>query len=272
MKTVLTLCLTLFTGYTFAAELKHHEINPAEVRVVPVDPTPEADNVQIFIVFPKEDQLIDKSPVDLQMRLNGYPLANDSDFDRRFEIKNDPDGQSVRVFIDDLPYFSIYEAFVNNLDDNNLYFQQILFQKIPYSLTPGMHYIRTFPVRSYGESLKGEGCYQASAFYYKTKKDSSLNVDLSGPYLTYNEPQGTFNANKPILLDFYLSGVKLSRDGYKVRFSIDGADNRIITNWVPHYIYGLGKGKHTIQLQLIDPQNKPVAGSFNNVKKEIIVK
>lgn len=270
MKALLTLSLTLFTGFIFSAELRHHEINPAELRVVPVDSTPEADNVEITIVFPKEDQLVNKTPVELQIRLNGYPLANMSDFDRRFEIKNDPNGQSVRVFIDDLPYFSIYEAFVDNLDDNNFYFQQTLFEKIPYSLKSGIHYIRTFPVRSFGESLKGEGCYNASAFYYKSEKGSSLDVDLNGPYLTYNEPQGSFNANKPILLDFYLTGARLSRDGYKVRLSID-SDNRIITTWAPHYIYGLGKGKHTIQLQLLDPQNKPVGGSFNTVKKEITV-
>jgi hypothetical protein len=64
----------------------------------------------------------------------------------------------------------------------------------------------------------------------------------------------------------------LSTDGYKVVLSVDGKKERVITRWVPHYIYGLGKGSHTIHLQLIDPMNKPVPGVFNSVQREITLK
>ena len=99
---------------------------------------------------------------------------------------------------------------------------------------------------------------------------------LDKPYLTYNEPQGEFIVDKrnpkPILLDFYIHNCELSKDGYKVRLTIDNANQRILNSWQPYYIYGLKKGTHKIRLELLDPENSLLPGMFNKVERTIVVK
>jgi len=176
------------------------------------------------------------------------------------------------VFIDNYHPFEIYTSFVNALDQSNIYYDLTLTKLIPYDLNEGMHVIRTFPARSYGESLKNPECFKASVFYIGSQINN-LNVDLNGPYLTYNEPLETltYEAGKPLLLDFYLTNVQLSQDGYKVKVTIGGSVNRILTSWTPYYIYGLPAGQHTIRLQLLDGQNQVVPGLFNDVERIITI-
>src|SRR6185437_15484041 len=142
----------------------------------------------------------------VEMHLKGYSLGTQSDFPRKKEIWNDPKGQSIHVFIDNEPYYVVDEWFVNALDNSELYFDETAEFKIPFRLKPGAHVIRAFPVRSYNESLKGAGCFVARTFYFQ-KKGELKNIDLSLPYLTYNEPQDEYDypAHQPILLDFYVT-------------------------------------------------------------------
>ncbi len=262
--------LLLLATSLFGAEYKTRQANPSDIRVVPMRPTPEADNVKVYITFPKDDQVVQARNLGVQLRETGFPLGTNSDFERRKELYNDPQGQNIRVIIDEERPFGIHKTFVDSLDDNNLYFNKRLNKKIPFSLKPGQHIIRTFPVRSYGESLKRPGSFAASTFYVG-KKENDLNVKLSGPYLTYSEPQGTFpyKKNGAILLDFYLTNTELSKDGYKVRLTVDAENARILTEWVPYFLYGLTKGDHSIRLELLDPQNQKVSGEFNDVTKKI---
>lgn len=273
MKRILALLLLIFTMQLSAAAIKSPKANLSDIRVVPVNPTPEADNVHTHIVFPKPDQVISSRDIHLQLKEAGFPLGTSSDFARARQLYNDPQGQNIRVIIDDYPPFGVYKTFVDSLDDNNLYFDKTLNKEVPYSLKPGKHVLHIFPVRSYGESLKGPGNFSASIFYTEEKKDN-LDVNLSRPYLTYNEPQGEFpyKEDGAILLDFYITNVRLSQDGYKVRLSIDGDMVRTLTMWVPYYLMGLSKGEHTIRLELLDPGNKKVPGAFNDITKTIRLK
>lgn len=259
----------------FGAEMKDHAPNPQNIRVVPVEPTPEPNQVKTKIQFPKVDQLYDSTSMKGQIKLEGYPLGVDSDFPRKKEIKNNSEGQSLHVFIDNQPYFPLNEAVVDALEDFENYYDQTVIFQIPFTLQPGMHVMRVFPVRSFNESLKGDNCYDMHVFYYKIIKDNPQMV-LEEPYLTYNEPQGEFkmdsNNLKPILLDFYISNCELSKDGYKVRLTIDGSNQRILTSWQPYYIYGLKKGMHRIRLELLDPQNVRIPGIFNDVERSIVIK
>lgn len=264
--------LLLFSLSLSAASITPYRSNPSMVRIVPVEPTPEPDNVQTTLVFPRRGQVVYQSPVSVQARLTGFPLGTNSDFDRAKEIYNDPMGQSLLVFLDNDHPIEIYKSFIDALDDNNLFWDLTLTTRIPYTLRPGMHVIRAFPDRSYGESLKRPGCYAVTYFFFQEEIDN-LDVDLNGPYLTYNEPLETlnYNAAKPILLDFFLSNTQLSSDGFKVRVIINGDNIRDLTRWVPYYIYGLTSGKHTVRLQLIDENNKVVPGLFNDVSRTITV-
>lgn len=266
------LTIGLVSYFPFIDGAQPSKTNPSLIRVIPVRPTPEPDNVVTTITFPKMNQIMYQTPVQLKIGLDGYPIGKISDFDRTQQIYNDPNGQNLRVMIDNYPPIGIYVSFVDALDDNNLFYRVTLDKNIPYDLNNGMHVIRAFPVRSYGESLKGMGCFASRVFYFGARQEN-MQFNENGPYLTYNEPLESvgYQENQPILLDFYLSNVQLSNDGYKVRLSIDGSIERMLTMWVPYYIYGLKKGLHRIRLQLINDSNQIEPGPFNNIERIISV-
>ncbi len=260
-------------GMVCAAEKQLPPPNESDlIRIVPVKPTPESEMVEIRVVFPQTKEIQTKNPVDVQVRLEGFPLRTYSQFPRAREIMNyDKEGQSVHIVVDNEPYFAKNEAIIDALDMNayDYYNDQMLEFNLPMDLEPGMHILRMFPVRSYGESLKGDGCFASRRFYVRSKTPT-MNVDLDKPYLTANQPQGdiTYDPKQPILLDFYLTNVLLSKDGYKVRATIDGTIQRIIIDWTPYYIYGLKPGNHTIKLELLNERNQVAPGEFNTVERK----
>jgi hypothetical protein len=272
---LVTVSMACALSCLFAAEMKEHAPNPKGIRIVPVDPTPEPNEVKTKIQFPKADELVSSMPIQGQIKLEGYPLGVDSDFPRKKEIFDSREGQSLHVFIDNQPYFPLNEAVIDALQDFENYFDQTVMFKVPFTLQPGMHVMRVFPVRSFNESLKGDNCYDMHVFYHKVIKDNPQMI-LDQPYLTYNEPQGEFQSDKnnpkPVLLDFYIHNCELSKDGYKVRLTIDNANQRTLTSWQPYYIYGLKKGVHRIRLELLDPQNALMKGLFNDVERTIVIK
>ncbi len=265
----------LLGGTLFAAAYQQAPVpNPTDIRVVSVEPTPEGSEIETHIVLPEDSEMDKKNPVSVELRVDGYPLRTYSQFPRAKEVLNyNREGQSIHVFIDNEPYFAENEAIQTGLQDQDLYYVQVLDFKVPVDLKPGQHIMRVFPARSFGESLKGDGCFDVRVFYVKSKTPI-LNVDLDKPYLTYNQPQGEikYEKNKPILLDFYLTNIQLSRDGYKVRLTIDGNVQRTLTQWTPYYVYGLKPGQHTFKLELLNESNSVEPGLFNTVERMIILK
>ena len=242
------------------------------IRLVGVRPTPEPETVSLFIAFPRNGGPAKSNPVWIQTRVEGYALGTDSYFDRSYEIANSKMGQTLHVIIDDHPYFSVNEPPIDPFKEQGNYYILSYKFEAPFSLGEGLHTIRAFPARSYGEALKGENTFAVSTFYIGDDTNF-LGVDLSKPYLTYNEPGDQMHLvqSKPVLLDFYLTNCELSADGYKVRLTIDGSVVRILTTWQPYYIYGLEKGKHTIKLELLNESNAVVPGPFNSVQRKITV-
>ena len=242
-----------------------------DVRVVPVEATPEPSEVELLIAYPKEDEVEEENPVRLQFRLEAYPLGFFSDFTRAREVRDSEAGQALHIIIDGKPPISVNEAIDEISESEEINYDQTIITKVPYNLSKGMHVLRAFLVRSFDESLKGPKTFATSIFYVG-HKDSSKTVDLSRPFLTYNQPQGTFNHKQPILLDFIVSNTQLSKDGYKVRLIIDGTDKRLLTEWNPHYIYGLNPGSHTIKIELLDPRGKVLPPLFDDLQQTIVVK
>jgi hypothetical protein len=264
--------LLLLTATLLGAHLEEQPANYKGLQVVPVEASRDPDHVETKILFPKKNEMKKSAPVKGQIRVDGIALGVDTEQPRKKEIWNDPQGQSLHIFIDNQPYISVNEALIDALDDVQDYFDQTAEFEIPFKLQPGMHVIRAFPVRSYNESVKSERAFAVSTFYFQETKDNP-KVDLTQAYITYNEPQGEYdNGQQPILLDFYVTNCELSRDGYKVRLTIDNDNQRILTTWQPYYIYGLQKGQHRIRLELLDPQNKNVSGLFNDVTRTIVIK
>jgi len=242
------------------------------VRLMGVKPTPEPETVSLYIAIPKDGSFASKNPPWIQVRVEGYALGADSYFDRKDEVVNSNKGQTLHVIIDDKPYFAVNEPAIDPFKEQGNYYVLSYKFEVPFTLDSGFHTIRMFPARSYGEALKGEKTFVVSTFYI-SDETNRLGIDLSKPYLTYNEPGDQMNLveTKPILLDFYLSNCELSADGYKVRLTVDNSIVRTLTTWQPYYIYGLKKGKHTIQLELLDSKGHIVPGPFNKVKRMITV-
>ena len=243
-----------------------------EVRVVPTEPTPESNTVVTKIVFPRPYENKRKTPVNVQLRVEGFPLGVITQNDRSKEIYDDPEGQAIHVIVDNEPYLIYNQSFEDSFDENREFYDKIVSFHIPFTLKPGMHVLRVFPARSYGESLKGNGPFAAEIFYFQDRKKSDdLNIDLQKPYLTYNEPQGRYPSGKgdPILLDFLLSNCELSQDGYKVRLTVDKEVISTLTKYTPYLLYGLSPGKHTVKLELLDKDNKIVPGFFNVTQREV---
>lgn len=261
---MLVLCATAF-GAMVEGE------KTGEVRVIPVAATPRPDEVEIRFAFPSDGEVKTENPVKVQLRLEAYPLGFNSDFPRAREIRDASRGQSVHIIVDGKHHFDIDEAIDDISENEEIDFDQTLETTIPYTLTDGIHILRAFPVRSFGESLKGGSCFEATYFYFG-KAEKKPSIDLSKAFLTYNMPEGEFTGNKPILLDFYVSNTQLSNDGYKVRLTIDGTDKRLLTAWVPYYIHGLKKGSHTIKLELLDPRNNVTPPLFDDLQQTIVVK
>ncbi len=247
------------------------EQTTTNIRVIPMKPSPEADEVEVRFAFPLEGEVKTENPVTTQLRIEAFPLGFMTDLPRAREIRDNDEGQSIHIIVDGKPHFAINEAIDDISENEEIDFDQIIQAKIPYDLSDGIHVLRAFPVKSFGESLKNPKCFAATYFYFG-KGASKPSIDLDKPYLTYNDPEGEYDSTQPILLDFYLTNTQLSRDGYKVRLTINSADKRILTEWVPYYIYGLKKGSHTIKLELLDPQNKVLAPLFNDLERKITVK
>lgn len=268
--------IVLFASLMLMADIvadKPAEINRSSLRTMPVARTPEGNTIALTIAIPKDGQVVGGNPVWLQLRIDGYALgAASSQFDRSSEIAVSNMGQTVHVVVDNQPYFPVNEPAIDPFDEEGFYYNMSYKFEIPYNLKPGEHTIRAFPARSFGESLKGDRAFHAINFYVGSEKNNP-GMDLSQPYITYNEPSSQMHLveNQPILLDFLVSNTELSSDGYKVRVTIDGKLNRTITSWQPYYIYGLKRGKHTVRLELLDETNTPVPGLFNDVQQSFTV-
>ena len=269
MGLLLGIALSLNGAEVVSKPLSYSE---SDIRIVPVTSTPEPNHVVLKVIFPRPYENKRKNPMNIQLRLQSFPLGTMTENERGKEIYNDPEGQALHVVIDNDLYLTWNQTMESSPEEESDFYDKIVSFHLPCSLRSGCHILRCFPVRSYGESLKGEGCFTSQVFYFQDRKKSNTSsIDLKKPYLTYNEPQGRYplHQSNPILLDFYLSNCELSTEGYKVRVSIDGKVLRLLTDWSPYYLYGLQKGKHKIQLELLDANHCLVPGDFNITEREI---
>ena len=67
-------------------------------------------------------------------------------------------------------------------------------------------------------------------------------------------------------MDFYLVNTKLSKNGNKIKVSLDNHEFTV-HKWQPYIIEGLQKGEHEIKIKLIDSSNKPILSRFNSSGK-----
>lgn len=242
------------------------------------------------IVSPAKDAVINGSNVEVKLDLSGDLKG--------YMPHKDPatgKGNHIHVILDNQPYEAYYE----------------LGQPFELrNVVAGKHTLRVFPSRPWHESFKSDGAFQMVAFTVKGGGDAAKptttnsgqtmannnagarptppregkdvsastagEVDPAKPLLTYSRPKGEYKDADadPIMIDFWLTGAKLKGDGgeYRVRYIIDDDDAKYIDKWEPIWLSGWIAGKHTVRLELLDKDSKPVEnGGYNTTSRDITV-
>ena len=207
----------------------------------------EANQPQVEILGVKSGQVLDKTQVELKLRVKDLDLYKDEDLGL---------GPYLQVLLDNQPYGQVYDASQPLKLEN---------------LTPGTHTVRAFAVHPWHESFKNDGAFAQLTFHVFTKTPEN-NPDASQPLLTYNYPQGSYGA-EPVLLDFFLTNAPLhlvARENAKddipdwqIRCTING-ESFTFDRWEPIYLKGLKPGTNWVQLELIDEKGEPLPNAFNN--------
>ncbi len=241
------------------------------------------------IIEPAADATISSSTVRVKLELSGDLKGYKPHMD--METKT---GNHVHVILDNQPY----EAYYNLEREFEL-----------RNVTDGPHTLRVFPSRPWHESYKNDGAFQMVKFTVKNgggdpAKPATADgqpmsnvaantastpegkemvsseagaVDPKKPLLTYSRPKGEYSGPdaEAIMIDFWLSNVKLTGDGgdHRIRYTIDGTETKFIDKWAPIWISGLREGSHMFQLELIDSNSQLVEnGGYNSTFNKITIK
>jgi hypothetical protein len=239
------------------------------------------------VVEPREGAKITGSTVALRLALSGDLKG--------YHPHKDPAtgmGNHIHVILDNQPYEAYYEI------------------GQPFELrnvAPGRHTIRVFASRPWHESYKNNGSFQMVTFTVagggdaaqpttastgqtmadaqagaKPREGKAMPASQAGdvkrnrPLLTYSRPKGEYKGADAdaIMIDFWLTNAKLAGDGgqYRVRYSVDGGEAKMIEKWEPIWLSGWSAGKHTVKLELVGKDGKPVEnGGYNTTSREISV-
>lgn len=310
-KWYLVLILNTFALFLFAAcsaDNQNHTtavttVSPPPDQVLQVVPRPqkiidlmkargEQDEAKpvLKVVSPADGSVIKGSVVPVRLSLSGDLKG--------YKPHKDPAtgmGNHVHVILDNEPYEAYYEL------DQPFELRNVV---------AGKHTLRVFPSRPWHESYKNEGAFQMITFTVEGGGDAAKptttntgqtmannnsspsvetpregkdvspskagDVDPAKPLLTYSRPKGEYKGADadPIMIDFWLSNAKLKGDGgeYRVRYIIDDDDARYIDKWEPIWLSGWTSGKHTVRLELLDKDERPVEnGGYNTTTREITV-
>lgn len=238
----------------------------------------DMENAQpvLRIISPAEGSDIDGATVPVRLELSGDLKG--------YKPHKDPTtqtGNHIHVILDDTPYEAYYDL------------------STPFELknvTPGRHVLRVFASRPWHESYKNPGSFQMVVFNVRgpsgmtqptttgsgermadnNSASSAVEVDSTRPLLTYSRPKGDYKGEEsdPIMLDFWLANAKLKGDGgeYRVRYIIDDDEPKYMDKWEPIWLSGWTRGKHTVRLELLGPDQYPLKnGSFNITTREITI-
>ncbi len=248
----------------------------------------EAAKPSLKIVSPAKDAVINGATVEVKLNLagdlKGYMPHKDP---------NSGKGNHIHVILDNQPYEAYYEL------------------GQPFELrnvVEGKHTLRVFASRPWHESYKNDGSFQMVTFTVKgggnTNKPTTTgagqtmannntataparegkempaskggDVDPAKPLLTYSRPKGEYKGADadPIMIDFWLSNAKLKGEGgeFQVRYIVDDDDPKMLDKWEPIWLSGWTSGKHTVRLELLGTDEKPLDnGGYNITTREISV-
>ena len=243
------------------------------------------------IISPAANAVVNGSKVDVKLDLSGDLKG--------YMPHKDPatgKGNHIHVILDNEPYEAYYE----------------LGQPFELrNVAEGKHTLRVFASRPWHESYKNDGSFQMVTFTVKGGGDASKptttgsgekmanansapaaspatregkdvapskagDVDPAKPLLTYSRPKGEYKGEdaKEIMIDFWLTNAKLKGDGgeYRIRYFVNDDEARFIDKWDPVWLAGWLGGKHTVRIELLDKDGRPVEnGGYNTTTRTITV-
>jgi hypothetical protein len=228
----------------------------------------------LSITSPKMDQtLADGSAVQVMFDVQNYALTGKIDPEKN----PNGNGQHVHLIVDNEPYAAVYDVTTPTKID-------------PKLMTEGTHIIRAFPSAgpkdekgaAHHESRKNDGAFAWVRFHVKSKGGPLETFDGKKPLLTYSRPKGTgataYKVGSPeqkhFLVDFYVTNAKLGKGDLTVRATLDGKALPDFTEWKPLFLDGdqaPAVGDHTMTLELLDADGKPVEGPFNKTERKFAV-
>jgi hypothetical protein len=220
--------------------------------------TPAYEDASLKITSPASGDVVDKgSTVNVKMKLDGYKLKEQTPGYKEKGLAYSSNGQHIHLILDDNPYNAIYDIS-----------EPVQLKDVE----PGFHVLQAFPSRSWHESVKSDGAFAVSTFHVGEKGDVTL--DTEKPFLVYSRPKGTYEGKdaEKIMVDFYVANADIAPDKYTVKLTINGTQSTTIDSWKPHWVKGLGPGKHKIKATLIGPDGTPVENGFNPITRVITVK
>ncbi|HWN08839.1 MAG TPA: hypothetical protein VNO50_06100 [Pyrinomonadaceae bacterium] len=249
------------------------------------------------IVSPAANAVIAGSKVDVKLDLSGDL--------RGYMPHKDPAtglGNHIHVILDNEPYEAYYELGqpfeLRNVAEGKHTLR--VFASRPWHESyknDGSFQMVTFTVKGGGDASKptttASGEKMANANSSPSASPSSAqspaaregkdvapskagDVDPTKPLLTYSRPKGEYKGEdaNAIMIDFWLTNAKLKGDGgeYRIRYFVNDDEARYIDKWDPAWLSGWLNGKHTLRLELLDKDGRPVEnGGYNTTTRTITV-
>jgi hypothetical protein len=198
----------------------------------------------------------DSVKLSMTFNVQGYDLKAQTQDAGGKMCNNSDKGQHIHFILDNQPYVALYEP--------------------KHETTVAVnteHYILCFLSRSYHESVKHKEAAVLAHIRVDEKGTLQRIDDTLKPMVFYSRPKGDYlgkdTAN--VLLDFYPTNVALGGD-YKVKADIRNESNGrnasfTLNEWKPKFIQGLGTGKASVTLTLVDKDGRALEGANTSVTR-----
>lgn len=214
-----------------------------KITLTKVVGSPEYENASLNV---KAIEMVDKESK-FSFNIENYDLGVQTSKNFDYQLANSAKGQHIHFIVNNGPYSAHYtDSFSKGFEKES-------------------NVILAFLSRSYHESVKNKDAYILTQV-------GENDIDLENEFLFYSRPKGTYNGadTENLLLDFYLVNTEISKNGNKVRATIQDTEF-IIDEWAPYYIEGLPKGEINIKLELIDSSGNLIKTPFNPSTRKVIL-
>ena len=214
-----------------------------KITLTKVVGSPEYENASLNV---KAIEMVDKESK-FSFNIENYDLGLQTSKNFDYQLANSAKGQHIHFIVNNGPYSAHYtDSFSKGFEKES-------------------NVILAFLSRSYHESVKNKDAYILTQV-------GENDIDLENEFLFYSRPKGTYKGadTENLLLDFYLVNTEISKNGNRVRATIQNTEF-IIDEWAPYYIKGLSKGEINIKLELIDSSGNLIKTPFNPSTRKVIL-